>query len=127
VLDIFRAGDYRFEGLTVEGDELEGEATLSQRLPPRPVILFPSFAGQVVNRNNTIVRWQPISGIASFEIIVENEELGAEMIVPLPAGKTSLHVPVEFLARDTEYKVEVLAVGTNGNKTITEREFVTAP
>ena len=92
-----------------------------------PVILFPSFAGQVVDRNNTIVRWQPISGIAGFEIIVENEDLGAEMTVPLPSGKTTLHVPVEFLARDTEYKVEVLAIGTNGNKTITEREFVTAP
>ena len=47
------------------------------------------------------------------------------MLVPLSAGATSLHIPEEFLDPDTEYKVEVIAIGENGNKTISERTFVT--
>ncbi len=39
----------------------------------------------------------------------------------------SLHIPEEFLDPGTEYKVEVLAIRINGNKTISERVFVTGP
>jgi hypothetical protein len=125
VLSVFRAGKYGFEGETVEGVGLESEARLSHRLPPAPKILAPSFPGEVLDRTHTIIQWEAIPGIAGFEVIVENEDLGAEMTVPLSAATTRLHVPEEFLDPDTEYKVEVLAVGSNGNKTIAEREFIT--
>jgi len=125
VLALFRAGKYEFEGETVEGDELEGEARLSNKLPPAPNILVPSFPGEELDRANTVVEWEVIPGIAGFEVIVENEDVGAEMNVPLPATATRLHVPEEFLDPGTQYRVEVLAIGENGNKTIAEREFVT--
>lgn len=127
VLALFRAGKYEFEGQTVEGDELEGEARLSHNLPPAPSIRVPSFPGEELDRANAVIEWEAIPGIAGFEVIVENEDVGSEMTVPLSAATTSLHVPEEFLDPDTEYKVEVLAVAANGNKTISEREFVTGP
>ncbi len=127
VLALFPPGIYEFEGRTVDGEELEGEATLSHQLPPPPNITHPAFPGQVVNSMDLVIVWQAIPGIASFEVIVSNEDTGAEMTVPLPATATTLHVPEEFLEPDTEYKVEVLSIAGNGNKTITEREFVTGP
>jgi hypothetical protein len=127
VLALFREGEYEFEGRTVDGEELESEATLSHELPPAPVILVPAAPDDVIDRANAVIRWEAIPGIASLEIIVENEAADNEMLVPLPAGATSLHLPVEFLDPETEYKVEVLAIGENGNKTIAEREFVTGP
>ena len=125
VLALFRAGKYEFEGESVEGDELEGEARLSHNLPPAPIIVTPSFAGQELDRTNTVIEWQAIPGIAGFEVIVENEDVGAELTIPLSATTTRVHVPEEFLDPETEFKVEVLAIGENGNKTIAEREFVT--
>jgi len=127
VLDLFPAGKYKFEGKTVEGEEIEGRAVLSHDLPAAPVILTPSAPGEVIDRSAAVIRWAAVPDIASYEIIVENEDVGAEMTVPLPASATTLHVPVEFLEPNTGYKVEVLAIAENGNKTITEREFVTGP
>jgi len=125
VLDLMQEGEYEFEGLTVDGELLEGESELSHDLPPAPNILVPSVAGEELDRLDAVVEWGAIPGIAGWEIIVENEDAGAEMTVPLSAGVTSLHIPEEFLDPGTEYKVEVLAIGTNGNKTISERVFVT--
>jgi hypothetical protein len=127
VLALFPEGKYGFEGGTVEGEALAGEARLSHRLPPPPNIVVPSFPGEVLDRASAVIEWEVIPGIAGFEVIVENEDVGAEMSVPLPAGATSLHVPREFLDPETEYKVEVLAIARNGNKTITERVFFTGP
>ena len=127
VLELIQAGEYEFEGVTVEGDELDSEATLSHDLPPAPVILVPSTPGEELDRTQAVIQWEPIANIAGFEVIVESEDVGAEMTVPLSAGMTSLHVPVEFLDPATGYKVEVLAISLNGNKTIAEREFVTGP
>jgi hypothetical protein len=81
--------------------------------------------GEELDPFDGVIAWDPIDDIESIEVIVENEDVGAEMLVPLPADATSLHIPEEFLEPDTEYKVEIIAIGENGNKTIAEREFVT--
>jgi len=125
VLELFPEGEYAFEGKSVDGEVLESEAVLSHDLPPAPTILVPSAPGEELDPDAAVIRWESIPGIASIEIIVENEDVGAEMVVPLPADATSLHVPEEFLDADTGYKVEVTAIGSNGNRTIAEREFVT--
>jgi hypothetical protein len=127
VLTLFREGEYEVEGETVEGEELESELVLSHDLPPAPVILVPATADDVLDRAAAVIHWQAIPGIASLEIIVENEEADNEMLVPLPAAATSLHIPMEYLELETDYKVEVIAIGENGNKTIAEREFVSGP
>ena len=58
------------------------------------------------------------------------EQLGGEIVaaafvVDLPASKTSVTVPAEFLAPGTEYAFEILAEEASGNKTITESDFET--
>jgi hypothetical protein len=80
-----------------------------------------------VDPDNAIIEWEAIDGAEGWEVIVENEDLGVMMTVILPADVMSLQIPPTFLEPDTEYKAEVLAIGENGNKTITESTFVTEP
>jgi hypothetical protein len=125
VLRLIRPGEYVFRGRTVDGGRLLGEAELSHDLPPAPVITAPTGTG--VDPDDTVVRWNAVAGVEGYEVIVENVETEATLEVSLGADATSLHVPTEFMEGGTEYKVEVLAVAENGNKTITERDFETAP
>jgi hypothetical protein len=125
VLALFPAGTYRFTGETLEDERLTGTARLSHDLPPAPV--FSPSNGERVDRNNVVIRWRAIPRIAGYQVIVANEDIGVQMTVDLKPSVTSLQVPPTFLEAATEYDVEVLAIATNGNKTITEAKgaFVT--
>ena len=125
VLQLIPAGIYTFAGKTVDGERLAGTATLSHSLPPAPS--FTPSNGELVDINNVVIAWKPVAGLASFQVIVVDETLGLEMTVDLGPSVTSLQVPATFLRRNAQYKAEVLAVGTNGNKTITEGTFRTRP
>lgn len=125
VLDMIPAGTYSFSGKTVDGERIAGTANLSHTLPPAPS--FSPSQGEVVDISSAVITWKGITGLASYQVIVSEETLGMEMTVDLDAATTTLQVPTAFLHRDTEYKVEVLAIGTNGNKTITEGTFRTKP
>ena len=125
VLALFPAGSYRFVGVTVDEEGLVGTATLSHDLPPAPV--FSPSNGELVDRNTLVIEWRPIPGIASFQLIVVNENSGRTMTVDLKPSVTRFPVPPAFLDPSTGYKAEVLAIATNGNKTITEGTFVTTP
>jgi len=82
VLDSFEPGTYRFAGRTVDGERLFGMGTLSHELAPAPV--FSPSNGEVVDPTNTVIQWDPIAGVESWEIIVANEDTGGEMFVELP-------------------------------------------
>ncbi len=125
VLALFPPGNYRFEGRTLGKDMLVGTAALSHALPPAPS--FTPSQGELVDRNNVVINWNPIPGIASYQVIVENADLGVTMIVDLKPPVTSLQVPSAFLRPNTAYQAEVLAIASNGNRTITEGRFVTKP
>jgi hypothetical protein len=125
VLAVIPEGEYAFEGKTTEGDKLEGTATLSHALLDPATILTPT--DDPVDPDATIITWSAVPGVASYEIIIEQEDLGVEATIPLSAAETSLHVPPELLEPGTEYKVEVLAIAPSGNKTINERLFDTLP
>jgi hypothetical protein len=60
-------------------------------------------------------------------VIVELPQPLRTFSVDLPVTVTSVTVPAEFLQPGTSYKFEVLAVANNGNQTITESTFTTAP
>jgi hypothetical protein len=125
VLAKFPAGRYKFEGITIKGRTLEGSAVLSHDIPPAP--FFSPSSGELVDRSNTVITWQPIPGIARFQVIVENEDLGVSITVDLSGSVTELQVPPSFLIADTEYKAEVLAIAETGNRTIAEGTFKTLP
>jgi hypothetical protein len=141
----FPEGRYEFEGITVDGVELKGKATLTHVIPAGPVIVSP-LEGAVVDPSNLVISWERVtekiagSGklkIVSYQVIVErtdNDQLGAALRtfdIRLPATSDpiqSVTVPAEFLEPGTQYKFEVLAIEAGGNQTITEGgPFETTP
>lgn len=124
VLALFAAGDYEFSGRTLEGDRLTGVATLSHTLPAAPS--FTPANGEIVDPGAAVIDWDPVPGADVYQVIVENDDLGVGMTVDLLGSTTSLQVPPTFLEPGREYKVEVLAIAGNGNRTITEGTFNTA-
>lgn len=125
VLALFPEGEYRFRGRAVDGTRLIGEGELSHALPEAPIIT-PS-QGESVPVANLGIQWQSIAGLAGFQVIVVDEDSDRAMEIDLPAEATSVIVPAAFLVPGTEYKVEVLSIAENGNKTISEGTFFTLP
>ena len=59
LLALFPPGEYEFEGMTVEGDEIEGEATLTHAVPAGPDV---SDSDDVVGPGNALtIRWDPVT------------------------------------------------------------------
>lgn len=122
---MFSAGAYEFRGRTVEeAITLGGTGMLSTALPDAPV--FTSPAAVDVDPDNTVISWNAIGGLDSYEVIVGNEDSGFSLSVELGPDATSVTMPSEFMEGGTEYKAEILAIAMNGNKTITEILFSTA-
>jgi hypothetical protein len=144
---LFPAGTHEFEGRTVEGVKLEGEATLSHVIPaPAELLGPPDDVAQ--DPNDTLIEWKrvdepilpgfgraPSDGveIVGFHVVVEREAVAgvpAPLLVftaDLSADDTKVTVPPEFLQPNASYKFEVLQIDVSGNQTIAEREFATKP
>ena len=135
----FPEGEYEFEGMTIEGDELEGTATFTHVIPAGPVIVSPPQGNvpPVVDPNNLVIDWAPVTEtitgsqaiqIVGYQVIVEQVEPRRVHSIDLPAAVTSVKIPPEFFVQpNTLHKFEVLAIEAGGNQTITEGEFVTKP
>lgn len=133
----FPEGEYLFLGKMTGGGKLASLVELEHDIPAGPEIVLPAGAsGDSCAQNVAIpavIRWQPVTAtidgepivIEAYEVIVEND--AGDLDVFLPGDATQVTVPVEFLHPGTEYKFEVLAKAENGNQTITETCFVTAP
>jgi Fibronectin type III domain len=129
ILALFPEGTYHFFGVTVEGRAQVGTSTLTHDIPDGPVILSPG-PGQLVDRNNTVISWAPVTTpagirISRYQIIVEQPHGERVLSVDVPARATSVTVPKEFLKPGTRYIFEVLAKEVSGNQTITEGSFAT--
>jgi hypothetical protein len=125
VLALFPAGTYRFEGRTVDKETLVGRTTLSHTLPPAPV--FSPSHSELVDRNNAVITWTAIPGSAAYQVIVENDDLDTSLTMDILPPATSVQIPAAYLRPNLVYKVEVLAISTNNNRTLTEGTFVTKP
>ena len=143
----FPAGVYEFEGKTVDGKELEGEAMLIHVLPALPEITAPiSFTDEppVVDKNNLIIKWNPVTNqflnngpveIIEYQIILDQVEpqrttswidgTARRGLINVPGTVTQLTVPPEYLLPNTLYDFEVLAIEASGNVTISVGEFMT--
>jgi hypothetical protein len=127
----FPEGTYEFEGETVDGRELEGEAELSWDLPAPVEILD-------AEGNFPTIDWTESLGIevVAYQVVAEmvvegpdGDEIVYVQATDLPATVTMIEISSQFadLAEQfemdgslLELKVEIIAVGANGNKTITE-------
>ena len=124
----FPAGTYTFRGETVDGRRLAGSDRLSHLIPDGPVVTSPT-KGQVLDRENVVVSWEPVTKpagvkIASYEVIIEQG--GRSLDMRLPPEVTSVSVPPEFLTPGVKALGEVLAKEKSGNQTITQIPRFTA-
>jgi hypothetical protein len=146
-LDRIPAGEYEFEGATVNGGELEGTARLTHVLPALPEIIAPVSIGEdppIVDPNNLVIEWEPVTArfvgdgpveIIEYQVILDQVEPRRtthwvdggtrRALINLPGSVTRLTVPSEFLRPDSQYEFEVLAIEVSGNSTISVGEFVT--
>ena len=118
----FPAGDYTFHGETIEGENLLSRVHLSQRMLPAPT--FTPRNGQLVDRRFAVVRWEAPSA-EMVEVIIEQDELGHVFDVTVSGSTSRLSIPRQFLRPGREYKIEVLSIADNGNRTIAESTFRT--
>ena len=131
LLELFPEGIYKFEGTTTEGDTLKGKARLTHALPDGPVLVLPEEDDDAVDPDDTVIDWDPVadpqgSMIVGYQVIVSQESgTFREFMAEVGPETTTVTVPPEFMAPDTEYKFEVLAIEASGNQTISEREFAT--
>ncbi len=125
LLDKFPEGDYEFEGRTVDGEDIEGEATFSHAVPDGPAV-----STQVGPDDFLQISWTPVTGsapgfpvrpieIAGYQVIVGSFE------VTLPATATSVTVPPEYVGSlgPGPHGFEVLAIEVGHNQTITAGTF----
>ena len=124
LLGLMPEGRYRFVGKTAAGDDLVGTARLTHRIPDPPVIVSPQEGETVDSANPVVIDWEPVKDpqggtISGYQVIV------GSFSVTLPASKTRVTVPPEFLDPATEYGFEVLAIEAGGNQTITSSSFKT--
>jgi hypothetical protein len=126
LLAMFPKGEYEFEGLTVDGEEIEGEAEFSHAIPDGPEV-FAHFA----QRDFLQIDWNPVASppmgfpnepvsIVAYQVIVGSFQ------VTVPGTVTSVTVTPEYVAslEPGEHDFEVLAIEASGNQSITEGTFV---
>lgn len=125
---LFPEGTYVFSGVLVDGTTLRSEVPLTHDFPDGPTIIEP-VEGAEVAPADVVVRWEPSPqtppdvDIVGYQVIVVREDDTRSMEADLTASTRTFHVPVEFLEPGTEYTVEVLAIETSGNQTLTEVGF----
>ncbi len=132
----FPAGEYEFEGRTVDGDEIEGETEFTHVLPAPPSNLWPADGDDVDHWAPLVVTFdavtqdldgQPLTPVL-YEVIVETEgDILRVLSLILDGGVAhpAVTIPPEFLTPETEYKLEIIVQEESGNKTIAETEFST--
>ena len=123
VLQLFPAGEYRFQGRTVEGTQLTSVAKLSHDFRVKPT--FSPTGGATVAVHNAVVEWNA-PGAEKVEVIIEQDEQGDVFDVTVSASTRRLRVPPPFLRAGLEYKIEILSIGENGNRIIVNSTFRTA-
>jgi hypothetical protein len=123
VLARFPEGLYKFRGRSVDGKILASNAELSHDFLPAPT--FTPSGGEVVDPLRTVVRWNA-PGAEQVELIIEQEELEHVLDITVSGTTSRMRVPPQFLTPGKEYKIEILAKGENGNRTLAESTFRTA-
>ena len=86
---------------------------------------FSPSDGEVVDPKNTVVEWNA-PGAEQVEVIIEQDEREDVLDITLSGSVRRLRVPAQFLVPGLEYKIEILSIGENGNRVISESTFETA-
>ena len=123
-LGAYPEGVYQLWARTVDGQIATGDATLSHALLAAPVVTFPAYEASGVPAEDLRVSWLPQAGVRGYQVGLEQGETDL-MVAQLGAGTSSFKVPQELLAPRTPYRIEVAAIGANGNITLVKIPFTT--
>ena len=135
----FPEGEYTFVGETIEGEALSGTTEFVHVILEAPVVIFPQ-EDEVVDRENVVIVWEPVTNPPGVEVEVyqlqifpvdppkgqDPIDLNIDFLYEVPATITEVKIPAEFLEPGIAYEFEILAIESNGNRTITVGTFVTA-
>lgn len=149
----FPEGAYEIEGVTVDGEEIEGESELSHTLAgPAPNLRVNGIAaadGCDIPLAGVVapvtISWDPVTmshpdlGNTGIPVTVRQYELVAEIergdddvpdvlvfkvdMLPNNGGGLSFTLPADFVGDYEEFKFEVVTKLDNGNQTATESCF----
>lgn len=142
----FPEGIYEIEGISIEGEELEGEAEVTHLMPAPAGNLSVNGmavpedcdAGPVPSVSEPfMVDWDPVTHshpdlgrknepitVVRYELVLEREEpTELKYSVVLPPGVTELTIPSGLAASGEEWKIEVLVREESGNQTAVESCF----
>lgn len=141
----FPEGVYDFSGLTLEGQELDSEVTLSHILaaPPNNIRIsgvasaencdadpLPSVSAPVTISWDPVTQSHPEIGktgaveVDHYQLVVEREEPTLLVLsVELPPDLTQFTVPDDFVGLGDAFKFEIIVRATNGNQTAVESCF----
>jgi hypothetical protein len=143
----FPEGKYKVRAKSFDGKVLVGQATFTHDVPAAPQITAPKLAaepeqpGTPVSRDGLVIDWNPVTETvegaplttSGYQVIVTKEDHDDPhgfsrpvYDVHVPPTLTALSVPKEFLQPDMVYEVEVLALESSGNQTISVGFFVTS-
>jgi hypothetical protein len=120
---LFPAGNYRFEGTTVDGHKLASTVPFSHKILKAPQFVSP-IDGGTLPAAHAVIRWKPVHGAVDYEVIVTSTKDESRVLdTTVSPSVTRITVPPQFLDRGTEYKIEVHASHASGNRIFTEIGF----
>lgn len=145
----FPEGTYEVEGLTLDGEELEGEAELSHVLAGPPANVTVNGEPSAVNCDAELpvvgepvtISWDPVTsshptlGTTGVPVTVQQYQFVGEFdregtpdqlvfVVDLPPDVTSFEMPEDFTGlAEGEIKFEIVTKLDNGNQTAVESCF----
>ncbi len=137
LLELFPAGMYTYDVMTVEGKTLTGKAMLNHLIPNGPVIESPEEGETVEAGSPVVIDWNAVTdqfpgtapgvNVVAYQLIVEQVKPKSVRIfsITVPAATTKVELPPELIQANAEYKYEVLAIEAGGNQTITASSFKT--
>lgn len=125
VLAGYPEGKYTFKAKTVSNVRLFGQVELSHFVTLAPI--FSPCNESNIDPDNLTISWDPIPEANSYEIEVENDELEVNVTSVVGSEVNSFSFPTGFLLPGTSYEIGLTSVTKEGNKSVSECEFSTAP
>ena len=108
----------------MSGRLVQGSANLDHGLVAAPVITHPLAGEASVPLGNLVVDWIPDPQAVGYTIDLEQDENDG-LKANLKAGASSFQVPAGVLDPNTPTRLEIQAIGPNGNRTTSEIRFTT--
>ena len=127
VQQAYPEGRYLFSGQAVNGVLLVGRIRLTHDVVAAPDFFNFSPCNEEVDPTAPVtIAWNTVAGAdGGYEIIIEQDDTGANLRTTRAAESTSFVIPDGFLAAGLVYEIEMKSVAAGGNKTSASCEFST--